>query len=193
MFFQTRPLCALTWGGLLIYWILSQRLFYCERDSFLKKSHWAKRHFLNFLQFDWLKTVSFRETFLKCIKSRNLKSLGTVLWSKVVEKDFVSNIEKANFGPLCVLYSTSLVRVIRANEAFPENRRQSSRRLRILKSTLRENQQHHKFNKVVFTQLWNMNQMRMLLIFWFSIITMAFGDGKVPNYLQISFWIIRQL
>ena len=35
--------------------------------------------FLNFLPFDWLKTVSFHETFLKCIKSQNLKSLGTVL------------------------------------------------------------------------------------------------------------------
>ena len=37
---------------------------------------WAKRLFSNFLPFDWLKTVSFSETFLKW---KRAKTLGTVL------------------------------------------------------------------------------------------------------------------
>ena len=63
---------------LVLAWIFALEHVFLLNCS---KSHWAKRHFSNFLQFDWLKTVSFRETFLKCIKSRNLKSLGTVLIS----------------------------------------------------------------------------------------------------------------
>ena len=47
-----------------------------QRDYFW--IFWAKRLFSNFLPFDWLKTVSFYETFLKW---KRAKTLGTVLKS----------------------------------------------------------------------------------------------------------------
>ena len=47
-----------------------------QRDYFW--IFWAKRLFSNFLPFDWLKTVSFCETFLKW---KRAKTLGTVLLS----------------------------------------------------------------------------------------------------------------
>ena len=46
-------------------------IIFCSEHVF----HWAKRQFSNFLSFDWLKKVSFRETFLKTVSFTQKQSL----------------------------------------------------------------------------------------------------------------------